>query len=260
MSTPKDPSYPDEPAEEELNAPPQQLKVTMKMRSTYPIAAYVLGGITILVYGLQLLSQMLFQQDYPLLLGLKANELIVKGQYWRLITPVLLHGSILHIGLNMWMLYILGRTMEPHYGHKRFVLLYLISAFAGNVFSFLLSDKYALGAATALFGILTAEGVMILQNRAAFGERGRSMLIQIAVITALNLGIGMIPGFDSWGGLGGVLGGLAFAWFAGPLWGVRTGLFEVEIEDVRGEGNAWRVFLVEVLVLSALVAQRILLQ
>ena len=86
------------------------------------------------------------------MLGAKVNELILAGQVWRLITPILLHASILHIGFNMYALFVIGPQLERFYGHGRFLLLYLIAGFTGNVLSFVLSPNPSLGASTSVLG------------------------------------------------------------------------------------------------------------
>jgi rhomboid protease GluP len=108
--------------------------------------------------------------DVPAALGMKVNELIIHGQIWRLITPVLLHGSILHLGFNMYALYILGPGLERFYGHWRFLTLYLLAGFAGNVMSFIFSPNPSLGASTAIFGLLGAQGVFLYHNRGIYGR------------------------------------------------------------------------------------------
>ncbi len=74
-------------------------------------------------------------------------------------------GGIIHIGLNMYALYILGRDVESLFGHGRFVLLYLLSAFGGNVLSFAFSEAISVGASTAIFGLIGAQAVFIGKNR-----------------------------------------------------------------------------------------------
>jgi len=108
-----------------------------------PGVTYALIGLTVLVYLLQILSQSLFGQnmDLPFIYGGKINSQILQGQVWRLITPILLHGSLLHIGFNMYALYSIGPSLEKAYGHGRFLLLYLLGGFAGNTISFLLSPQ-----------------------------------------------------------------------------------------------------------------------
>lgn len=198
------PPEPTEPAKNPLN------------RVSYPTVTYTLLGITILIFIFQMLSETLLGSDIPAMLGMKVNSLVAQGQIWRLLTPVFLHGNILHIGFNMYALWIIGGRMERAYGHAKFIALYFLSAYAGNVFSFLFQPSPSLGASTAIFGLLAAEGVLLYMNRKLIHD-ARAMLQNIITIGIINLIIGMTGGIDNWGHLGGLLGGLAFGWFAGPL-------------------------------------------
>jgi rhomboid protease GluP len=189
------------------------------VRNTSP--AYVTFAIlvlTILIYLAQLGTEYLVDIDLPAAYGIKANELIIAGQLWRLITPVLLHGSILHIGFNMYALYLLGPGLEKNFGHWRFLTLYLLSGFAGNVMSMILTDAPSLGSSTAIFGLLAAHGIFVYQNRKLIGEQVAQQAInRIARVALINLVIGLSPGIDNWGHVGGLIGGALFAWFGGPL-------------------------------------------
>ena len=64
------------------------------------------------------------------------GPLVTAGQFWRLITPMFLHIGEIHFAVNMYSLYVLGPGLERHYGHARFLALYLIAGFAGNVVSY----------------------------------------------------------------------------------------------------------------------------
>lgn len=140
------------------------------------------------------------------------------GQYWRLLTPMFLHGSILHVGFNMYALYIFGPGLERYYRHWRYLLLFLLSGFAGNVFSFMFTDSPSLGSSTAIFGLLAAEGVFLFQNQRMLGGVARRALYNLIFIALVNLAIGFSSsGIDNWGHMGGLLGGAIFAWIAGPL-------------------------------------------
>ncbi|HWQ84154.1 MAG TPA: rhomboid family intramembrane serine protease, partial [Anaerolineales bacterium] len=134
-----------------------------------------------------------------------------------LFTPMLLHGSLLHIGFNMYALYALGPGLESYYGHSRFLVLYILSGFTGNVLSFLFSPANSLGSSTAIFGLLGAQAVFLFQNKSLFGSRAQRALMNVAMVAAVNLFIGFTSsGIDNWGHLGGMAGGLIFSWFAGP--------------------------------------------
>ena len=68
------------------------------------------------------------------------------GQYWRLLTPAFLHGSLIHLAVNSSSLNSLGPLLEARAGHARFLVAYLLAGVAGNVASFLGSTTPSLGA------------------------------------------------------------------------------------------------------------------
>lgn len=223
-------------------------QVSIQARTTTPAVTYTLMGITIFVFLLQMASKFIAGVDYPALLGMKVNDLIMQGQLWRLITPVFLHGNILHIGFNMYALLIFGPGLERQYGHGRFLALYMLAGFAGNVFSFLFSAAPSLGASTAVFGLLGAEGVFFYRNREIYGKIGQRALINIITVAGINLMIGLSPGIDNWGHIGGLIGGTIFAWFGGPLLRMEGIYPTVRIVDKRQTGEviltgAWEFLL-----------------
>lgn len=195
----------------------QPARVAVRLPRTRPVVVYTLMAISILTYIAQQISTAVLGYDLPVELGAKYGPLILSGEIWRLFTPVFLHGSIYHILFNMYALYAIGRELERYYGHGRFLLLYAVSGFAGNVLSFLMTPAPSVGASTALFGMLAAEGVFIYRNRFLFGGGARRMLTNVIGVAAINLLLGLNPGIDNWGHLGGLIGGLLFAWIAGPL-------------------------------------------
>lgn len=271
------------PYPEETLAQPEPRMVRVRQRIQRPLVVYILLGLTILVYLLQemtkagiarepflLLGQLLmgedvFQfllteagtQDLLILLGGKNSSLIVLGQYWRLLTPVVLHASLAHIGFNMYALFAIGPALEAHYGHWRFLALYLLGAVGGNVLSFYMTPNWSVGASTAIFGLVAAQGVFIYQNRRLFGQQARAMLNNVFFIVGVNLLLGLSGGIDNWGHLGGLLAGLAYAWFAGPILGVDMNQPVPELSDQRSQGTAWMVAAVVAFVLAALALVRI---
>jgi rhomboid protease GluP len=222
---------------------PPVARLSIHLEAEKPNVTYILLGITIALYLLQMASGLLLGFDLPAALGAKANEYILKGQVWRLITPVLLHGGLLHIFFNMYALISIGRDIELYYGHRRYLILYLVAGFAGNVFSFLFTESYSYGASTALFGLIAAEGIFIFQNQKFF-RNSRAMLLNIGVIVFINLFIvGSIPNIDNFGHLGGLVGGALFAWFAGPIWGPHGTFPEIVISDTRAKNRTLPVTL-----------------
>lgn len=261
------------PVQAEENAPlslpttseeeyPTRLPIIIK--GVKPFFTYGILALTIAVFIVQEASAALVGFDLAAAIGMKINQLIHQGEVWRLITPMFLHGSILHIGLNMYALYLVGQSLEPPYGHFRFLGLYLLAGFCGNVFSTLFSPYPSLGSSTAIFGLIAAQGIFVLKNREFFGNRAQRILINIAMIAAINFMIGLSPGIDNWGHLGGFLGGAVVAWFVGPtLQGqvVQTGEgLALILEDERSASDQLIAGLVITCILVGLSAWAIFLR
>lgn len=215
---------------------PQPVRVALPQAAPY--VTYTIIGITVFFFIVQLATQALLQVDVPVVFFIKANDLIREGQVWRLLTPALIHGSLAHIGFNMYALFSFGTSLEQYFGRGRFLMLYLLGAFAGNVMSFLFSDAYSLGASTAIFGLIGAQAVFLYQNRKLLAGRFRSAIGNVLFIIAINLFlVGSLPGIDNWGHIGGLLGGLMFAWFASPLWEVEGISPFFHLADRRSSGE-----------------------
>jgi rhomboid protease GluP len=193
-------------------------------------------GITVAVFILQLGTEYLLQIDIPDFYGRKVNQLIASGQLWRLFTPMFLHVNVIHIAFNMYALSKIGPRLERYYGHMRFLALYILCGFGGNVFSMMFTEAPSMGSSTAIFGLIGAQGVFFYHNREVFGAAFRQALNGIIMIAAVNLFIGLSPGIDNWGHIGGLVGGIIFAWLGGPLLKV-TGIYPDLILDDQRESN-----------------------
>jgi rhomboid protease GluP len=137
----------------------------------------------------------------------------------------------------MYALYALGPQLERYYGHGRYLLLYLLGGFAGNVASFIFSPYPSLGSSTAIFGLLGAEGVFLYQNKTLFGRYAQRALTNVVVIAVANLVIGLSPGIDNWGHVGGLAAGTLFAWFAGPHLRLEGVAPLISLVDEREKGQ-----------------------
>ena len=246
------------PAPPPVAGEPRYVRITAP--PSKPVVVYTLLGVTILVYLLQLASQYALGGDYPAALGVKANDAILQGELWRLFTPMFLHStsSLLHIGFNMYALFVIGPELERHFGHGRFLVLYLLGGFAGNVVSFLLSPEYSLGASTAIFGLIGAQGVFMYRNRGLFGRIAQRALINIIMVAGVNLIIGLSPGIDNWGHVGGLIGGILFAWLGGPLLAVEAEMGSYKLSDRREPGSVFAAGLAVGLLFAVLAAVKFL--
>jgi rhomboid protease GluP len=213
---------------------PNRQPISVHFPKVTPIVTYSLLVVTIGVFLLQIGTQSLLGYDLPRLLGIKLNSAISNGEFWRLITPIFLHGSLVHIGFNMYALYVLGPGLERYFGHWRFLVLYFLGGLVGNVASFIFTPAPSLGASTAIFGLLAAEGVFLYVNRNIFVGFARRALSNVISIALLNLAFGfLLFGIDNWGHLGGLVAGSLFTWFGGPILMVEGIYPELRLVDQR---------------------------
>ena len=224
---------------------PGQPQVMVRGLSHKPVVTYIVLGITVLIFIAQSLSKIQFGVDFLLNLLAKVNPYIVAGEFWRLVTPVFVHGGIIHVGFNMYALWILGRQLESLFGHERFIQVYFLGAFGGNVLSFALSKNASVGASTAIFAMIGAQAVFIIKNRKIFGANARQMLTQIGFILVLNFVIAVVPGsaIDLWGHLGGFLAGTVFSVLGAPLLKLSNDAGKVILVDDSKRSDRYFAFL-----------------
>lgn len=129
------------------------------------------------------------------------------GEWYRLITSGFLHAGLIHIGFNMFALYILGPILEPALGRARFAALYLASLLAGSLGVMLLSpNDLTVGASGAIFGLFAATFVI------ARGRGLTDVASQIGFLLVINLVITFtIPNISVGAHLFGALGGAVCA-------------------------------------------------
>lgn len=211
-------------------------KIPIKLPDVKPYVTNIIIGFTVFVFLLQLATNYLIHDGFLALYGAKINSLIARGQIWRLFTPIFLHGNLLHIAFNMYALSRIGPSLERFYGHWRYLALYILAGFGGNVFSMLFTDAASLGSSTSIFGLIAAQGVFYYHNREIFGSTFKQALNGIISIAVINLIIGMSPGIDNWGHVGGLISGITFSWVGGPIIEVR-GIYPTVILADKREPN-----------------------
>ena len=147
-----------------------------------------------------------------LALGANTNFALKAGEVWRLVTYMFLHGSLIHLLVNMYSLFVLGTQMETFVGKVKFTFVYLISGIVGGLLSAALnSNVVSVGASGAIFGLL---GAMLYFGYHYRTYLGSAITTQILPIIAINLIIGFSSsGIDNLCHIGGLIGG-AFAMMA----------------------------------------------
>lgn len=141
--------------------------------------------------------------------GAKVNLEILSGQYWRFLSPIFLHASIMHLLVNCYSLYWIGSLTERLYGNVKFIVIYLMAGVFGNVVSFIFSPNPGVGASGSIFGLLGALLYFGVENPMLFrGYFGNNIIITILI----NIIYGFAqPGIDNFAHLGGLLGGFLSA-------------------------------------------------
>jgi len=214
-------------------------------RSVAAPATMVLIAINVVVYiitaaqggGINLPGGKLFS-DWALQ-GLAVSN----GDWWRLVTAMFLHGSMLHLAFNMLALYWLGTIIEQALGTPRFLLVYFVSGLAGSAGALLLSSAFAVtvGASGAIFGLI---GALLILEYLATGSLMGQALILILVNLALTFAV---PGISIGGHVGGLAGGIIATYAlmrypappqraVGIAIAVGVGVFSLAVAYVRVRG------------------------
>lgn len=132
-------------------------------------------------------------------------DILVRGEYWRLVMPIFLHFDLLHVGFNSFVLWQVGPQVEELFGSRRFLFLYLATGVAGFIVSVWWSPgALSAGSSGSLFGLI---GILIsyLSQRRGFATEYRASLIRWVIFI---LFIGIFLPFDNAAHLGGLATGL----------------------------------------------------
>lgn len=193
---------------------------TVRIRTSAPIVTYVYIALCAVVFLADSLTAILGygsgNTGYLSVMGMRINPLITMGQWWRLVTPMFLHGGFPHILMNCYALYVWGRYAETFYGKIRFISILLVSGIMGCAAGYAFSSYNALGASGAVFGIF---GAFL-----AFGKSHKQMYdrifgMQIIVYVLFNLASGFLTeGIDNLGHIGGLVGGYLSGLALGMVW------------------------------------------
>lgn len=181
--------------------------------SKKPIITYILIALCLLMFvisgfGMDTMTLVVY--------GANVGTLVKKGEVFRLITYMFLHGGIFHIFFNMYSLYVVGPRVEDFFGKWKFLVIYMISGISGGLLSIAMNgDVVSVGASGAIFGLFGALLYFGYNYRGYIGAIIRSQILPIVVY---NLFIGLfIPGIDMWGHVGGLLGGIFTSYMLGTI-------------------------------------------
>jgi membrane associated rhomboid family serine protease len=131
------------------------------------------------------------------------GPLVPHGGWYRLVTAMFLHASIIHIGFNMYALWVIGTPVEQYLGRARYIGLYFVSGLAGSAGALLLTPNTpTLGASGAVFGIL---GAMMILEWQITGRLAGNAMTWIVINLVIDV---FVPGISLGGHIGGLIGGI----------------------------------------------------
>lgn len=201
-----------------------------------PVATYVILGLNFLVFVLmvfidastlpklndlvsRIVTGMSTDPEFLLRLGASFGPYTRRGEYWRLVMPMFLHIGLLHLVINNYSLFVLGRLLEPIYGYGRFAFMYLVAGAGSAIVSMSMSDKVSAGASGAIFGLA---GIMLVAGYLHRGsiprQWGRAFGRGMLPVIVLNLALGgaLHQWVDNWAHLGGLVTGCILALLIPP--------------------------------------------
>lgn len=146
-------------------------------------------------------------------LGATGTIALYYHRWWSVVTAVFLHGSLLHIILNMFWVRQLGYAVEEFYGPARFIIIFILSGIVGFIASIIGGHQLTLGASGSLFGLL---GALIYYGKQRGGYFGEAIYRQAGLYAVMFFVFGfMMSGVDNFAHGGGFIGGFLVAMLVG---------------------------------------------
>lgn len=172
-----------------------------------PIITVSLIIINVIVFILMYIFGKGSQDAFTLIkFGAFQKDLILGGEYYRLITSAFLHIGIFHLLFNCYALYVIGRQLESFLGKIKFLIIYLVSALCGSLMSMIFPISISAGASGAIFGLLGSLLYFGYNYRVYLGTVLKSQIIPLILI---NLIFGfMMSGINNAAHIGGLIGGI----------------------------------------------------
>lgn len=185
-----------------------------------PIVTFTLIGLNVGIYLVQLLmgsglsanTGWIYEHGVLVSSAVDSSGQVVgvaEGEWWRLGTAMFLHYGLLHLGMNMLVLWFIGPPLEEYFGRWRYLLVYLVCGLAGAAGALVWSpNALTVGASGAIWGIMGAALVLEARRIYVFGGQAMGLVVVNGALTFL------IPGISIGGHVGGFIGGAlcAFAY------------------------------------------------
>jgi len=181
--------------------------------AAFPVTITLIAG-SVLVFAVMVLrgvSPVAPTPQQAIEFGADFGPLTLGGQWWRLVTSMFVHFGFIHLGLNMWCLWNLGRAAERLLGRFSYLFVYLASGIFGSIASVYWHPRAAgAGASGAIFGLA---GVLVsfvyLKKTPANLQINSKMLGSLGTFILYNLAFGALPSISNAAHVGGLVMGMA---------------------------------------------------
>ena len=192
----------------------------LRRASSPNLITYALIAVNVLVFVVMVVNGVSFSQPTPvdvLLWGGDYGPLTVGAhEYWRLLTSCFLHFGIIHIGMNMYVLYRIGPFIETVFGRSRYLVIYFVAGLVGGLVSVWIHPQaVGAGASGAIFGLYGAVfGFLLVKRRALDPAASASIAKSAGVFVLYNVVYGSMSGTTD---LSAHFGGLLAGFLCGML-------------------------------------------
>ncbi len=193
---------------------------TQKAQYAVPFYSYILIAALVAVSLAQIAidggNSILNGGELSVLRAGFVKPLFVEGQYWRILTGAALHGGAIHLLLNCYALYVLGKLIETLSNRAHLAIFFLLSAIGGGVLSLIfLPEGISVGASGGIVGFLGYLAVYGFLRRKLLSDAFlKNMLFNIGFIALY--GIFLNQTVDNYGHLGGLIVGAVYGFVQIP--------------------------------------------
>ncbi|MED0870010.1 rhomboid family intramembrane serine protease [Bacillus spizizenii] len=150
----------------------------------YPIVTFILAlqAVLWLFFSLPVHSVVLWRDAVT-----GYNLGVANGEWWRLITPVLLHAGFTHLLFNSMSIFLFAPALERMLGKARFLLVYAGSGIIGNIGTYVTEplDYVHVGASGAIFGLFGVYLFMVLFRKELIGQEHSKMILTLLAFAVL---------------------------------------------------------------------------
>ena len=216
-------------AERARIAQDEAMAFATRLQSRKALATWILCGANVLLFLLSKQWAKSSSFDWVLsAMGGNERAAVQAGEIWRLLSHAFLHGSGLHLAVNLIALFSFGGLLERLLGWRRYLVLYTASALAGGLASaFVGRSELSVGASGAIWGLMAAGFALAgSQQRLLPGLMSRQLRRQLLPIVVINIGLSFMDRIDKFAHFGGGLVGFAL---------VATGLLTRGLPAAQGQ-------------------------